>query len=498
MKKFGIFLITLTLLLTSSACDRVNKPGESTTNVGETTTAHVHNAAKAVKENEIQATCKASGRYDSVIYCSSCGEEMARTKKNVPSVGHSYKNQKCIYCGAEESSEDETNNAQASKGLSFQSNNNGTCALTGIGSCKDEDIIIPSKSPAGETVTSIAASAFYARTSLFSVYIPDTVTVIGDDAFSACLNLQTVRLPNNLESIGAGSFGSCDSLYYRRENGLGYIGSEENPYLILAEAVDQTKTTYQIHSSTRFIQSCAFSSATNLTSLVIPDSVVSIGICAFQNCGELVSVTLPKNLTVIEDSLFSSCRKLETVNIPSGVTAIGISAFQFCNALKNVTLPEGLESIGQSAFYFCTSFTSVVIPKSVETVGMSAFKSCTSLTSVVFQNSLDVLEQSMFSDCSNLKNVTLPNGVETIEEYAFKNCIRLETFLIPSTVKTIEDHAFYMCRALQEVTFDQPNGWTCFELFSTNTDGEAVDLTDSVKNAKFLSDQYSNCTWKRS
>jgi hypothetical protein len=140
----------------------------------------------------------------------------------------------------------------------------------------------------------------------------------------------------------------------------------------------------------------------------------------------------------------------------------------------------------------------VVIPKSVETVGMSAFKSCTSLTSVVFQNSLDVLEQSMFSDCSNLKNVTLPNGVETIEEYAFKNCIRLETFLIPSTVKTIEYHAFYTCLALQEVTFDQPNGWTCFELFSTNTDGEAVDLTDSVKNAKFLSDQYSNCTWKRS
>lgn len=42
------------------------------------TEAHVHTPAAAVQENVVPATYKAGGSYDSVVYCSECGEELSR------------------------------------------------------------------------------------------------------------------------------------------------------------------------------------------------------------------------------------------------------------------------------------------------------------------------------------------------------------------------------------------------------------------------------------
>ena len=47
-----------------------------------------HNAAEAVKENEKAATCFAAGSYDSVVYCSVCGEELSRETVTVPALNH--------------------------------------------------------------------------------------------------------------------------------------------------------------------------------------------------------------------------------------------------------------------------------------------------------------------------------------------------------------------------------------------------------------------------
>ncbi len=47
-----------------------------------------HTAAEAVKENEKPATCFAAGSYDSVVYCSVCGEEISRETVTVPALNH--------------------------------------------------------------------------------------------------------------------------------------------------------------------------------------------------------------------------------------------------------------------------------------------------------------------------------------------------------------------------------------------------------------------------
>ena len=47
-----------------------------------------HKASAAVEENREEATCIKNGRYDSVVYCSVCNEELSREQKTIKSLGH--------------------------------------------------------------------------------------------------------------------------------------------------------------------------------------------------------------------------------------------------------------------------------------------------------------------------------------------------------------------------------------------------------------------------
>ena len=69
-------------------------------------------------------------------------------------------------------------NFKESRGFEFLSNGDGTCTLTKIGSCDDEIVVIPLKSPAGDTVTTIGEYAFYDC----------------DDGFYECKKLKTVSI----------------------------------------------------------------------------------------------------------------------------------------------------------------------------------------------------------------------------------------------------------------------------------------------------------------
>lgn len=66
-------------------------------------------------------------------------------------------------------------------------------------------VIIPSSFTInGETypVTKIGGSAFYNKTKLVSVTIPNTVTSIGNYAFDGCSSLTSITIPNSVTSIG--------------------------------------------------------------------------------------------------------------------------------------------------------------------------------------------------------------------------------------------------------------------------------------------------------
>lgn len=99
----------------------------------------------------------------------------------------------------------------ASKGLEFESNGDGTCALSGIGNCKDTFIIVPMESPDGDIVVEIADNAFKNSTSIKGIEFSESIKRIGAYAFYGS-TIREVEIPSNVKEIGNYAFAGCKYL----------------------------------------------------------------------------------------------------------------------------------------------------------------------------------------------------------------------------------------------------------------------------------------------
>ena len=132
----------------------------------------------------------------------------------------------------------------------------------------------------------------------------------------------------------------------------------------------------------KYVEGSAFRFFPNLQTIVIPESVTSIGDSAFENCTSLTSITIPEGVTSIGNSAFEGCSSLTSITIPSSVTSIGERAFEFCKSLTSINIPSSVTSIGNSAFSSCKGLTSITIPNSVTSIDREAFYYCTSLKTI--------------------------------------------------------------------------------------------------------------------
>ncbi len=198
----------------------------------------------------------------------------------------------------------------------------------------------------------------------------------------------------------------------------------------------------------------AFYNCTSLTSVTIPDSVISIGGWAFNDCTSLISVTIGDSVTGIGESAFEGCTSLTSVTIGNSVTSIGEYAFYNCTNLSSVTIPDSVTTIGTKAFDGCSSLVSIIIPDSVTKIGLAVFYGCDSLTNITISNNVTpYISEDLFYGCTSLKSITVPNSVETISAAAFMNCISLTSITIPESVTKIEINAFENCTNLTDVYY---------------------------------------------
>ena len=221
----------------------------------------------------------------------------------------------------------------------------------------------------------------------------------------------------------------------------------------LLEAPKELRGGYSVKEGTRIICNKAFSTCTSLTSIVIPNSVVSIGDGAFSGCLLLEYISIPKSVICLNGNPFSDWNgKLECLS-PNFIYANDVlfnkdksEIVSFRNQnIESYIIPDSVISIGDGAFYSCSSLSNIVIPNSVTDIGNSAFSFCRSLTNIVIPNSVTAIGDSAFSDCRSLTNIVIPDSVTAIGKFAFWGCSSLSNIVIPDSVTAIGDYAFYYC-----------------------------------------------------
>ncbi len=210
----------------------------------------------------------------------------------------------------------------------------------------------------------IDSYAFNNNSQLKYIYIPEHTSVILDNAFMGCDKLTIFLHPNVDDTLWgpnwnpdnliiearAIGFGVYNDLVYEIDQSfgvviLGLIYDSDITDLVIPSEIESTPVTY--------IYIDAFNS-TDIESVYIPNTVVSILDGAFQNCFNLERVIFESgsSMSEIDADAFHSCIHLTQINLEDclNLTVIDVRAFYSCD-LSQVIIPMQVSSIGEYAFY---------------------------------------------------------------------------------------------------------------------------------------------------
>lgn len=405
----------------------------------------------------------------------------------------------------------------------------------------------------GEGISYVSDEMFCDCTALQNVSLPNSLQNIGVLAFKGCTSLKSLQLPKALESLGNGAFSDCESLSnielpeslqtigFRCFNGCDKLStikvSPANPYLstdgkaifnkdktVLYTAIPLTS--YNVPSTVRELESDAFCSQTDMTSITLPEGLTSIGRSAFSICHILEQLVIPSTVKSIDAYAFEGCSALSKINIPQGIKSladgvlsnsgiktldipssvnyIGEGAFRNCKSLLSINLPEGLTLLNSDLFEGCEQLSDIQIPSTVTTIKSGAFNDCKALKTITLPASLSAfgnqpyMVKSIFSGCSALKSILVEASNKYFESdgTALYNKAKdtlicfpagVTSVVIPQSVKTIGKKAFCSCDSLQNIMFEDGVSDLIIEqyAFENCKNINKLVITSGIKEAKY-------------
>lgn len=190
-------------------------------------------------------------------------------------------------------------------------------------------------------ITTIPANTFNNCFDLTSIIIPDSVTSIGYRAFSGCSSLESIIIPNSVTSIGYGALSGCSSL---ESITIPFVGAKANVtssdykyplgYIFgTASYVGGNATEQFYYQYSSYYRNCYYIPSSLKTVTVAGGNILDY---AFYNCSDLTSIVIPDSAISIGKGAFSYCSSIKNITIPSSVVSIGNYAFEYCDGLETV------------------------------------------------------------------------------------------------------------------------------------------------------------------
>ncbi|MBQ8763672.1 MAG: leucine-rich repeat protein [Clostridia bacterium] len=383
-------------------------------------------------------------------------------------------------------------------------------------------------------------------------YVPETVTEIADGAFCDCINIKDIYI-YGAETVISRKYqmnigyktkyfntnvwtgytekldyvtihAKSDSLAkeYADKHGINFVELTENP------TTDLSLFTYEISNGEVTLLSC---NSEAKGEIIIPSEiegcpVTVIGDYCFYNCSQISNLVIPDTVTTIGSYAFGceydfdSEETFEAVFIPASVTSIGYNAFYECDSLKeiivsgdnlcyssdeygvlfnkdktelicypkdceqkNYEIPNTVQRLSACAFQGA-NVEYISIPESVSEIATDSFftnlkgisvdsnnsyfssddcgvlfnKDKTKLirypalsdrTGYKVPESVVELEICAFDDSQNLVSIELPDNIEEIGYCTFNGCVNLKNITLPKNLKVIGEYAFQNCKNLE-------------------------------------------------
>lgn len=328
---------------------------------------------------------------------------------------------------------------------------------------------------------------------LRKAFLP-AIDTIPEYLFDGCTSLESITIPTSVKHFGKNAFYGCNSLQTTNYMGdiaqwctIRFDGSYANPICRSRNLLINNRelTELIIPNTIDSIGDNQFDCCASITSVTIPNSVKYIGNGAFYKCSSVATITIPASVTKIQDRAFSGCDSLvmlmveegntvydsrnhcnaiietasntlvagcATTIIPEDVTKIGKNAFSHHTSLLSITIPASVKIIDDLAFNQCSALASITLFDGLEAINLSAFAGCKLLTNIALPTTIKYIGETAFSQCVALKSVVIPNGVTSIKRATFHNCTSLQFLMLPATLMNIEDQAFGKCTSLVSVT----------------------------------------------
>lgn len=340
-----------------------------------------------------------------------------------------------------------------------------------------------------EGLETLADQCFYMMCSqVTSLDLPSSLKTIGEQAFKGTKLSGELLLPKSLETIGAGAFmgNPITGFYFADDNSFfsskdGILFSKDGKRLVcMPPGLVEENTT--VPEGVVGIDAFAFFGNTALKSVVLPQSLESIGERAFANCN-LQSFDIGPNVKSIEGGVVMGNKNLKTLTldaanktfsmtngmlvnpstgdlvmipymsgaltVPGGVKAI-LPYLAYGNAgITSLEMGASVQSIGTYAFYQCKGLTSVLCP-GIKEIGHFAFYQASALKSITFPNTLEAIGNSAFAECDGIMEVILPKSLRSLGRTVFHSCAGIKKVVIPGSIQSFGEAIFYQCMALEE------------------------------------------------
>lgn len=379
----------------------------------------------------------------------------------------------------------------------------GNATITAVDTAISGDVVIPSEIE-GYAVTEIGEKAFQNCVNITEVTIPECITKIGSKAFYRCFNISTL----NFNAINCSSAGG--SFSYMVEGGT------NNPLSPILKTIN-------IGNKVENIPPYAFYACSQVTEIVLPESVETISEYAFAGCG-ITSLEIPKNVSYIGGYAFAYCASLESVEINAvnaRIADIGSSksyVFYECPALKTVTIGYDVERIpsvssGYSSslfygnqtittlnfnakncestancFYGCSNLTEINIGSGVEKIHRDTLKGTAYYNNWTEKGSNVLYIDNCLIDYKRLSSdFVIPDGTKLIAGCALYGA-GCTSVTIPDSVKFIGERAFWQCNSVKEINVSENVERIDYLAFGNMRSLEKITVNSANKN--YSSDSY--------